>query len=46
MHSPQQGSLLSGEFILNNSSTKPHYKHTHFITHTQKSYLPEQPYKE
>lgn len=40
MHSSQQGSLLSGRFILNNKSTKPHYKHTHFITHTQKSPSP------
>lgn len=34
------GSLFSGWFILNNKSTKPHYKHTHFITHTKKSPSP------
>lgn len=34
MRSSQQGSLLSAWFILNNNGTKPHYKHTHFITHT------------
>lgn len=40
MHSSQQGFLLSGWFILNNKSTKPHYKHTYFITHTEKSPSP------
>lgn len=36
MHSSQQGSLLSGRFILNNKSTKPHYKHSLYHTHTKK----------